>query len=96
MSPGSSDPTVRIARAERVERLLLRLGWVVVIAGFVAIAAEVVAMAVGHDDPLDGLVVIGGVVLGLALAGAVALGAAVNVGLNLERLRRDMARDPRD
>ena len=96
MSPGSSDPSVRIARAERVERLLLRLGWVVVIAGFVAIAAEVVAMAVGHDDPLDSLVVIGGVVLGLVLAGAVALGAAVNVGLNLERLRRDMARDPRD
>jgi hypothetical protein len=79
-----------------VERLLLRLGWVVVIAGVVAIAAEVVAMVVGQDDPLDGLVVIGGVVLGLVLAGAVALGAAVNVGLNLERLRRDMARDPRD
>ena len=96
MSPGSSDPAVRIARAERVERLLLRLGWVVVIAGVVAIAAEVVAMVMGHDDPLDGLVVIGGVVLGLVLAGAVALGAAVNVGLNLERLRRDMARDPRD
>jgi hypothetical protein len=96
VSPGSSDPAVRIARAERVERLLLRLGWVVVIAGVVAIAAEVVAMAMGHDDPLDGVVVIGGVVLGLVLAGAVALGAAVNVGLNLERLRRDMARDPRD
>ena len=96
MSPAGDDPSARIARAERVERLLLRLGWVVVIAGVVAIAAEVVAMVVGHDDPLDGLVVIGGVVLGLVLAGAVALGAAVNVGLNLERLRRDMARDPRD
>jgi len=96
VSPAGGDPAARIARAERVERLLLRLGWVVVIAGVVAIAAEVVAMVVGQDDPLDGLVVIGGVVLGLVLAGAVALGAAVNVGLNLERLRRDMARDPRD
>ena len=96
MSPAGGEPSTRIARAERVERLLLRLGWVVVIAGVVAIAAEVVAMVVGQDDPLDGLVVIGGVVLGLVLTGAVALGAAVNVGLNLERLRRDMARDPRD
>lgn len=83
----------RIARAEFAERLLIRLGWVVVAAGALAIVAEAVGMASGADDVTDGLVTIGGLVLGVILAGAAAFGSGVNIGLNLERLRRDLARD---
>lgn len=87
------DGARRIARAELAERLLIRLGWVVVIAGALAIIAEVVGIFTGVDDITDGLVTIGGLVLGVILAGAAAFGSGVNIGLNLERLRRDLARD---
>lgn len=82
----------RIARGEMAERLLIRLGWVVVVAGVVAIGAEVVAMATGADDVTDGIVTISGLVLGVVLAGAAAFGSGVNIGINLARLRNDLAR----
>lgn len=87
------DMARRIARAELAERLLIRLGWVVVVAGALAITAEVVGMFTGVDDITDGLVTIGGLVLGVILAGAAAFGSGVNIGLNLARLRRELARD---
>lgn len=85
----------RIARGELAERLLIRLGWVVVATGALAIVAESVAMGTGVEEISDGLVVIGGLVLGVILAGVVAFGSGVNIGLNLERLSNDLARDNR-
>jgi hypothetical protein len=87
------DTARRIARGELAERLLIRLGWVVVAAGALAIVAEGVAMGTGVEEISDGLVVIGGLVLGVILAGAAAFGSGVNIGINLERLRNDLARD---
>lgn len=87
------DTARRIARGELAERLLIRLGWVVVAAGALAIVAEVVAMTTGADDITDGIVTIGGLVLGVILAGAAAFGSGVNIGINVERLRRDLAED---
>lgn len=86
----------RIARGEMAERLLIRLGWVVVVAGVVAIGAEVVAIGTGVDDVTDGIVTIGGLVLGVILAGAAAFGSGVNIGINLERLRAAQPEDDRD
>lgn len=85
----------RIARGEMAERLLIRLGWVVVAAGVVAIAAQVVAIATGVDDAAEGIVTIGGLVLGVILAGAAAFGSGVNIGINLERLRTALDEDER-
>lgn len=85
----------RIARGEMAERLLIRLGWVVVAAGVVAIGAQVVAIATGLDDVTDGIVTIGGLVLGVILAGAAAFGSGVNIGINLERLRAAQPEDDR-
>lgn len=89
------DTARRIARGETAERLLIRLGWVVVAAGVVAIAAQVVAIATGADDLVEGIVTIGGLVLGVILAGAAAFGSGVNIGINLERLRTALDEDDR-
>ena len=89
------DTARRIARGEMAERLLIRLGWVVVAAGVVAIAAQVVAIATGADDAAEGIVTIEGLVLGVILAGAAAFGSGVNIGINLERLRTALDEDER-
>ena len=98
MSPGV-DPdagwAVRLERARRAERLLIRLGWLVIAVSAFALAAEIVAIAYGYDDLADGLVVLSGIVLGGILAGAAAFGSGVNIGINAERLEREIARDPR-
>lgn len=96
MSPGD-DPggrwAARLARARRAERLLIRLGWLVIVVSAVGIVAEVVAIASGYDDLADGVVVLAGLVLGGILTGAVAFGSGVNVGINAERLEREIARE---
>ena len=96
MSPGD-DPAarwaVRLARARRAERLLIRLGWLVIAVSAIGIVAEIVAIASGYDDVADGFVVLAGLVLGGILTGAVAFGSGVNVGINAERLEREIARD---
>ena len=98
MSPGG-DPdarwAARLERARRAERLLIRLGWLVIAVSAFALAAEIVAIAYGYDDLADGLVVLSGIVLGGILAGAAAFGSGVNIGINAERLEREIARDPR-
>ena len=95
MSP-EDDPgarwAVRLERARRAERLLIRLGWLVIAVSAVALAAEVVAIAYGYDDLADGVVVLSGIVLGGILAGAAAFGSGVNIGINAERLEREIAR----
>ncbi len=90
------DTARRIARAELAERILIRLGWVVLVVGVIAVVAEVVAIASGFDDVADGVVTIAGIVLGVILVGAAAFGSGVNIGINLERLRNDTrSRDQR-
>ncbi len=92
----ADDPDVawatRLARARRAERMLIRLGWLVIAVSAFALIVEVLAMAYGYDDLADGLVVLSGIVLGGILAGAAAFGAGVNIGINAERLEREIAR----
>ncbi|GEM_PF-1008305 len=83
----------RLVRARRAERLLIRLGWLVIAVSVIGIVAEVVAIASGYDDVADGFVVLAGLVLGGILTGAVAFGSGVNVGINAERLEREIARE---
>ena len=96
MTPGD-DPgarwAARLARARRAERLLIRLGWLVIAVSAIGIVAEIVAIASGYDDVADGVVALAGLVLGGILTGAVAFGSGVNVGINAERLEREIARD---
>jgi hypothetical protein len=91
-----ADTASRIARAELAERLLIRLGWAVLVVGVVAVVAEVAAIATGVDDLSDGVVIISGILLGVILAGAAAFGSGVNIGINLERLRNDVRARDRD
>ncbi len=93
-APPHADTASRIARAELAERLLIRLGWAVLVIGVVAVVAEMAAIVAGADDLSDGVVTISGILLGVILAGAAAFGSGVNIGINLERLRNDArARD---
>ena len=96
MTPGD-DPgarwAARLARARRAERLLIRLGWLVIAVSAIGIVAEIVAIASGYDDVADGVVALAGLVLGGILTGAVAFGSGVNVGINAERLEREIARE---
>lgn len=91
----ADDPAARwaarLARARRAERLLIRLGWLVIAVSVVGIVAEIVAIASGYDDLADGVVVLAGLVLGGILTGAVAFGSGVNVGISAERLEREIA-----
>lgn len=81
----------RLARARRAERLLIRLGWLVIAVSAFALVVEVIAIAYGYDDITNGLVVLAGIVLGGILAGAAAFGSGVNIGINAERLEREIA-----
>lgn len=92
----SRDWPARLERARGAETLLIRLGWLVIVVSTLAFASEVVAIAVGYDEFAHGIVVLSGIVLGGVLAGAAAFGSGVNIGINAERLQRDLVRDMRE
>ncbi|HPQ85624.1 MAG: hypothetical protein H6524_13635 [Actinobacteria bacterium] len=85
----------RVRRAFTVERLLTKVGWVMLAIGTLAIAALLLALAVGSLSWQRAGAAIFGVLAATVLSGATAYGAGTNVGMAAVTLQlRLEERDP--
>lgn len=85
----------RVRRAFAVERLLTKVGWVMLAIGTLAIAALLLALAVGSLSWQRAGAAIFGVLAATVLSGATAYGAGTNVGMAAVTLQlRLEERDP--
>jgi hypothetical protein len=87
MSGSPEEIEDRVRHAFLVERVLLWLGWSVVVVGVVGMAVFIGFWVVGDLTAEQGVSLVLGTTLATVLAGAGAYGAGVNVGLGAERLR---------
>ena len=76
----------KVEHARMVERVLVRLGWLVLVLGLLTVVGTLVELAVGDISVDRALGVILGTALAGILSGVTAYGSGVNVGLSAERL----------
>lgn len=86
MEPDPAGITAKVEHARRVGVLLQRLGWLVAALGVIGIVSYSVLWATGEIDADQGISLILGTSLAVALSGATSYGAGVNLGLGAERL----------
>jgi uncharacterized membrane protein YbhN (UPF0104 family) len=84
------EPQARISekveRARHVEGFLQRLGWSVVVLGFIGVVVYLVLWGLGDLNTDQAVSLILGTCLATILSGATAYGSGTNVGLGAERL----------
>ena len=86
MAGAATSMADRVARAHRVERILLTLGWIVAAVGLVGAAVFAGFWIAGDLNAEQAVSLILGTTLATILSGATAYGAGVNVGLGADRL----------
>jgi hypothetical protein len=86
MDPDSADIAARVRHARRVGVLLQRIGWVVAALGGIGVVCYTVLWATNEIDADQGVSLILGTALAVALSGATSYGAGVNLGLGADRL----------
>lgn len=87
MERDSQGIAAKVEHARRVGVFMQRLGWVVVGIGVVAIASYAALWATGELDVDQGVSLILGTALGVALSGATPYAAGINLVLGAERLK---------
>jgi hypothetical protein len=86
MDLDSADIAARVKHARRVGVLLQRLGWLVAALGGIGVVCYAVLWAAGELDADQGISLILGTALAVALSGATSYGAGINLGLGADRL----------
>jgi hypothetical protein len=76
----------KVEHARTVERVLVGLGWLVLVLGILTVVGTVVELVLGDISIERALGVILGTALAGILSGVTAYGSGVNVGLSAERL----------
>ena len=85
---------VTVERARRVGVLLQRLGWLVAALGVIGVVTYSALWAAGEIDADQGVSLILGTALAVALSGATSYGAGINLELGAERLNLAAAEPP--
>ena len=91
---GLGETDERVEHALMVERVLTRLGWLVLMLGLVGLGAITLEWLSGGLTTEKALAAAGGTALAAILSGATAYGSGTNIGLGAARLAGQSAPVP--